>query len=119
MPKHDLDLVTVFEANDSFALTLAKSSLEDAGIEYVIGGDDPRYIAGIPGAYGIGEIALGTKCRCRVLVPRGNEREARSLVEPLQQTQRSRDGRNQNGHQRKGRFDLGREEVAPEQQQAG
>jgi hypothetical protein len=33
MPKHDLDLVTVFETGDSFVLTLAKSSLEEAGIE--------------------------------------------------------------------------------------
>jgi hypothetical protein len=33
MPMYDLDLITVLEATDSFALTLAKSSLEDAGIE--------------------------------------------------------------------------------------
>jgi hypothetical protein len=87
MPKHDLDLVTVFETDDSFGLTLAKSALEDAGIEYMIGGDDPRYVAGIPGAYGIGEIPLGTKCRCRIQVAREHEGEARVLLEPLQQTQ--------------------------------
>jgi hypothetical protein len=87
MPKHDVDLVTVIETDDSFALTLAKSSLEDAGIEYVIAGDDPRYMAGIPGAYGIGEVPLGTKCRCTIQVAREYEREARALLEPLQQEQ--------------------------------
>lgn len=85
MPEHGHDLVTVFQTTDSFALTLAKSSLEDAGIEYVIAGDDPSYIAGIPGAFGIGEIPLGTKCSCGIQVARECEREARALVEPLQQ----------------------------------
>jgi hypothetical protein len=46
MPMYDPDLITVLEATDSFALTLAKSSLEDAGIEYVVSGDNPRYFAG-------------------------------------------------------------------------
>ena len=87
MQKHDLDLVTVFETHDSFALTLAKSSLEDAGIEYLIEGVDPSYLAGIPGAYGIGEIPLGTTCFCTIQVASEYEREARALLEPLQQTQ--------------------------------
>ena len=85
MPIYDLDLVTVYEADDSFALTLAKSSLDDAGIGYVVDGYDPRYIAGIPGAFGIGEIPLGTKCSCRIQVAREYEREARVLLEPLHQ----------------------------------
>jgi hypothetical protein len=85
MSEHDLDLVTVFQATDSFALTLAKSSLEDAGIEYVVSGDEPRYIAGIPGAYGIGEIPLGTKCSCGIQVAREDESEACALLDPLRQ----------------------------------
>src|ERR1035438_463027 len=43
MAMHALDLVTVFETGDSFALTLAKSSLEDAGIQYVASGDYPGH----------------------------------------------------------------------------
>ena len=35
-PEISLDLVTVLEARDSFALDLAKASLEDAGIEYLV-----------------------------------------------------------------------------------
>ena len=86
MPGHDVDLITVFEAEDSFALTLAKASLEDAGIEYVVDGDDPKYIAGIPGAFGIGEVALGTKCSCRIQVAHEFEQEASALLEPLKQS---------------------------------
>ena len=86
MPMHDPDLITVLEAKDSFAMTLAKSSLEDAGIDYVVSGDDPRYFAGIPGGFGVGEIPLGTKCFCRIQVARSSEREARALLEPLQQS---------------------------------
>jgi len=33
---------SVFSPDDAFALTLAQSSLEDAGIEYVLAGADPR-----------------------------------------------------------------------------
>jgi hypothetical protein len=85
MPMYDPDLITVLEATDSFALTLAKSSLEDAGIEYLVSGDNPRYFAGIPGGFGVGEIPLGTKCSCSIQVSRESEREARALLEPLQQ----------------------------------
>jgi hypothetical protein len=81
----DSDLITVLEVTDSFALTLAKSSLEDAGIDYVVIGDNPRYFAGIPGGFGVGEIPLGTVCRCEIRVSREAEREARALLEPLQQ----------------------------------
>ena len=77
--------MTVFEAIDSFALKLAKSSLEDAGIPFVVLGEDPRYIAGIPGAYGIGEVPLRTACSCRVQVPEEFEDQARALMEPLEQ----------------------------------
>jgi hypothetical protein len=87
MPKHDLDLATVFETHDSFALTLAKSSLEDAGIGYLIEGVDPSYVAGIPGAYGIGEVPLGTSYSCGIQVTQEYERKARALLEPLQNRQ--------------------------------
>jgi hypothetical protein len=63
MPKHDLDLATVFETHDSFALTLAKSSLEDAGIGYLIEGVDPSYVAGIPGAMELAKF----RCEHRIL----------------------------------------------------
>ena len=81
---HDLDFVTVFETGDSFALRLAKSALEEAGVEYLVTGEDPRYIAGIPGAFGLGEIPLATKCSCRIQVASGSESEARGLLEPLE-----------------------------------
>ena len=81
---HTLDLVTVLQTGDSFALTLAKSALEDAGIEYVVSGGDPRYIAGFRGAFGVGAIPLG-KCSCRVQVASESEPEARVLLEPLQE----------------------------------
>ena len=45
MGSDDLDLVTVLETSDTFALSLAKSALEDAGINYLVSGDDPRYFS--------------------------------------------------------------------------
>ncbi len=84
MATRDPDFVTVFEASDSFALTLAKSSLDDAGIAYVVCGEDPRYIAGIPGAYGVGEIPLGTGCTCSIQVAPESEAEARELLASLE-----------------------------------
>lgn len=45
----DLQLVTVLETRDTFGLSLAKASLDEAGIDYLVTGDDPRYLAGIPG----------------------------------------------------------------------
>jgi hypothetical protein len=38
--EHAADLVTVLETSDPFAANLAKATLEDNGIEYVMGGDD-------------------------------------------------------------------------------
>jgi hypothetical protein len=87
MLTHDLDLVTVFGTHDSFALTLAKSSLEDAGIEYLIEGVDPTYLAAIPGAYGCAKIPFGTTCSCGIQVALEYEREARALLGPLQDRQ--------------------------------
>jgi hypothetical protein len=86
----DLDLVTVLETTDTFALTLAKSALENAGIDYLVSGDDPRYIAGFPGAFAVGETPLW-KCSSTIQVARESEAEARALLEPLQ-NQPSTDG---------------------------
>jgi hypothetical protein len=57
-PDPGLELVSILETGDSFALSLAKASLEAAGIPYVVVGDEPRYIAGFPGAFGVGETPL-------------------------------------------------------------
>ncbi|MGC9970166.1 MAG: DUF2007 domain-containing protein [Bryobacteraceae bacterium] len=84
MPEHAMELVAVLETDDSFALTLAKASLEDAGIDYLVTGDDPRYMAGwIPREYGGGMTPLG-RCSCRIQVAPESEAEARALLEPLQ-----------------------------------
>lgn len=86
MEDRDPDLVTVLETSDTFALALAKSSLEDAGIDYLVIGDDPRYFVDYPGAFGasgIGQTPLA-QCRCGVQVARESESEARALLEPLQ-----------------------------------
>jgi len=37
---HEVELVTVFETSDLFAVNLAKATLQDAGIEYSVLGDD-------------------------------------------------------------------------------
>jgi hypothetical protein len=85
MQEHAMELVTVLETGDSFALTLAKASLEDAGIDYLVTGDDPRYMAGwLPMAYGGGATPL-CNCSCRIQVAPESEAEARALLEPLQQ----------------------------------
>ena len=86
MPGHNVGLITVFETDDSFALTLAKASLEDVGIEYVVDGDDPKYIAGIPGAFGMGAIPLGAKCSCWIQVAHEFEQEARALLQSLKKS---------------------------------
>lgn len=78
METHAVDLATVFQADDSFALTLAKSALEDAGIPYVVIGDDP----GFPGTFGIG-VPFG-KCSATIQVDRRSEVEARALLESLE-----------------------------------
>ena len=78
-----LELVTVLETGDSFALTRAKASLEEAGINYLVSGDEPRYIAGFPGAFGTGTTPM-CNCSCRIQVAPECESEARALLEPLQ-----------------------------------
>src|ERR1035438_4132308 len=50
--QHEVDLVTVLETSDPFVVNLGKATLEDGGIEYVVGGDDPveRGVTGLPPA---------------------------------------------------------------------
>jgi hypothetical protein len=46
---HAVELVTVLETSDPFVANLAKATLEDNGIEYVLAGDDPdeRQLSGM------------------------------------------------------------------------
>ena len=84
--KHDLALVTVLRTNDTFALALAKSALEDAGICYIVSGDDPGLLFGVAGnfgASGIGQTPLWNSSS-EIQVARESEAEARALLEPLQ-----------------------------------
>ena len=83
LENHNVQLVTVFETGDPFALTLAKASLEEAGIEYVVEGDDQRTTGAFPGAFGIGAIRFGG-WSSRIQVAQESEAEARTLLEPLQ-----------------------------------
>ncbi|RPI08853.1 MAG: DUF2007 domain-containing protein [Acidobacteriales bacterium] len=78
-----LELVTVLETHDSFALSLAKASLQEAGIDYFVEGEDPDYLPGFHGASGIGATPLW-KCSCRIQVLPDSASAARSLLEPLQ-----------------------------------
>ena len=81
--QHALELVTVLEVRDSFALGLAKASLDEAGIDYLVSGEDLGYMPGFHGASGIGATPLW-KCSCRIQVAPDCADEARALLEPLQ-----------------------------------
>lgn len=77
-----LELVTVLETDNSFGLSLAKPSLEEAGIAYVVMGEALDCLPGIHGASGIGATPIW-KGRYRVQVNPDSELEARVLLEPL------------------------------------
>jgi hypothetical protein len=68
-------LVAVFESNDRFALSLAKGSLEDAGIPFWTHGDESA-----------AHLALSPVIfpSCQFLVPRHREAEARELLASLE-----------------------------------
>jgi hypothetical protein len=68
----DPELVTVLNTTDAFALSLARASLADAGIEYFLIGEDSRAYSGLRAA-------------CRIQVSREHETEARDLLAPLQE----------------------------------
>jgi len=72
----DIPLVSVLETSDPFAVTLAKGTLEDAGIEYAVGGDDAaeRNISGLTPA-GAGA--------SNILVEPENAAEALNALDPI------------------------------------
>jgi hypothetical protein len=78
----DVRLVRVFEARDSFGFSLAVSALEEAGIDFLVSGDEPRSPF-VDYTVGVGQTPL-LKCSSRILVAPEDEREARTLLEPLQ-----------------------------------
>ena len=72
--------VTVMETSDALALSLAKSSLEEARVEYLLIGDPFSYHSMV---HSISEIGSLTCC-CRIQVAPEDEKEARALLEPFQ-----------------------------------
>jgi hypothetical protein len=74
-PDPQLELVTVFESNDDFAIALAKGSLEDSGIPFWIHSDEAH------GRLLLGPIMFPS---CRFLVPKDREAEARELLQLLE-----------------------------------
>ena len=74
--EHEVDLVTVLETSDPFVVNLGKASLEDAGIEYVVGGDDPVE-RGLTGMSPAGAMVS------QVQVESTHADAARELLEPL------------------------------------
>jgi len=75
--EHTVQLVTVLETSDPFLMNLAKATLEDAGIEYVVGGDDAdeRMLTGMT--------TMGARA-AQLQVEAVREAEARAALEPLQ-----------------------------------
>jgi hypothetical protein len=74
--EHTVELVTVLETSDPFLISLAKATLEDAGIEYVLEGDDAneRMLTGMTTA--------GAQA-AQFQVETAREAEARAALEPL------------------------------------
>jgi hypothetical protein len=77
-----LELVTVLEARDSIAVSLAKGTLEEAGVPYVIVEQGPPLPSPIWGGAGIGGSLL-SKWASAIQVPREFEARARELLDPL------------------------------------
>lgn len=73
---HQVELVTVLETSDPFVVNLAKASLEDAGIEYAVGGDDSAE-RGLTGMSPMGAMAT------QIQVESSRADQARELLEPL------------------------------------
>jgi hypothetical protein len=74
---HAVDLVTVLESSDPFVVNLGKATLDDAGIEYVMEGDDSTE-RGLTGMSPMGAMAS------RIQVESAHADEARELLEPLE-----------------------------------
>ena len=73
---HEVDLVTVLQTSDPFAANLAKATLEDAGIDYVAGGDDANE-RGLTGMSPAGAMAS------QLQVESDRAEEAREALEPI------------------------------------
>jgi hypothetical protein len=78
-----MTLVTVLQGHDSFALSLAKASLDEAGIVYVVSGEELGPLPGFYGASGIGTTPLWNSFSLIQVAPE-DASAARSLVESLQ-----------------------------------
>jgi hypothetical protein len=79
---HDLELVTVFEAQDSFGVTLAKAALDEAGIPYEVDDEDGGFPIGAFGSGGVG-VRPHWKRHTRIRLPKEFEAQAGELLEPL------------------------------------
>jgi hypothetical protein len=75
-PEHEVDLVSVLESSDPFAVSLAKATLQDAGIPFVERGDDAEE----RGLTGMTPAGAGAS---QFMVESGRAEEARELLEPL------------------------------------
>jgi hypothetical protein len=78
----DLQLVTVLETRDSFALMLAKASLNEAGIDFIVTGDDLRFEGDLLRGSGLSQFPRWN-CSARIEVAPEHEAEARELLAPL------------------------------------
>ena len=74
--EHEVALVTVLETSDPFVVNLGKASLEDAGIQYVVGGDDSAE-RGLTGMSPAGAM------EAQIQVESAHADQARELLEPL------------------------------------
>jgi hypothetical protein len=75
--EHEVDLVTVLETSDPFAINLGKATLEDAGIRYVMEGGDDAGERGLTGMSPAGAMAS------QLQVESSQAAEAREMLEPL------------------------------------
>jgi len=79
---HELESVTVLETHDIFALALAKASLEEAGIEFLVKSRDLSDMRMPQDGTSLGLTPL-CGCYSQIQVAREFEDEARELLEPL------------------------------------
>lgn len=75
----EVEVVTVLETGEPIALSLAKASLDEAGIKYILTPEEPspfrpKYFLGFQPSMAI---------PCRIEVAAEDEKEARALLEPL------------------------------------
>jgi hypothetical protein len=73
---HKVELITVLETSDPFVANLAKATLEDNGIEFVMAGDDPEE----RGLTGMSPMGAATS---KFQVEADCADQARELLDPL------------------------------------